>query len=46
MKVVGETKEAVAKARLMLEYSEAANQVVSEQLTFSTVFQPFWSNHS
>ena len=27
-------KEAVAKARLMLEYSEAANQVVSEQLTF------------
>ena len=46
MKVVGETKEAVAKARLMLEYSEAANQVVSEKLTFSTVFQPFWSNHS
>ena len=44
MKVVGETKEAVAKARLMLEYSEAANQVVSEQLTFSTDFQPFWSN--
>ena len=34
MKVVGETMEAVAKARLMLEYSEAANQVVSEQLTF------------
>ena len=34
MKVVGETKEAVAKARLMLEYSEAANQVVSEKLTF------------
>ena len=32
--MVGETKEAVAKARLMLEYSEAANQVVSEQLTF------------
>ena len=31
MKVVGETKEAVAKARLMLEYSEAANQVVSAQ---------------
>ena len=31
MKVVGETKEAVAKARLMLEYSEAANQVVSDQ---------------
>ena len=26
-KVVGETKEAVAKARLMLEYSEAAHQV-------------------
>ena len=29
LQVVGETKEAVAKARLMLEYSEAANQVVS-----------------
>ena len=28
MKVVGESKEAVARARLMLEYSEAANQVV------------------
>merc|ERR1719411_987522 len=31
-KVVGETKEAVAKARLMLEYSEAANQVVPRSL--------------
>jgi fragile X mental retardation protein len=31
-KVVGETKEAVAKARLMLEYSEAANQVVPRNL--------------
>lgn len=28
-KVVGETKEAVAKARLMLEYSEAAHQVLT-----------------
>ena len=26
-KVVGETKQAVTKARLMLEYSEAAHQV-------------------
>ena len=26
-KVVGESKEAVTKARLMLEYSEAAHQV-------------------
>jgi len=25
---MGESKEAVARARLMLEYSEAANQVV------------------
>ena len=39
MKVVGETKEAVAKARLMLEYSEAANQVVSDQSSpFKTLY--------
>jgi len=31
-KVVGESKEAVARARLMLEYSEAANQVVPRNL--------------
>ena len=30
-KVVGETKEAVKKARLMLEYSEAAHQVKVQQ---------------
>ena len=33
-KVVGETKQAVTKARLMLEYSEAAHQVCSH-------FSPF-----
>ena len=40
MKVVGETKEAVAKARLMLEYSEAANQVVSDQHSPIKTFLP------
>ena len=39
-KVVGETKEAVAKARLMLEYSEAANQVVSDQHSPIKTFLP------
>ena len=36
-KVVGETKEAVAKARLMLEYSEAAHQVLICHLSLDTV---------
>ena len=36
-KVVGETKEAVTKARLMLEYSEAAHQV--QHLPLAFVFQ-------
>ena len=36
-KVVGETKEAVTKARLMLEYSEAAHQV--QHLSLAFVFQ-------
>ena len=40
LKVVGETKEAVAKARLMLEYSEAANQVVSDQHSPIKTFLP------
>ena len=44
--MVGETKEAVAKARLMLEYSEAANQVVSAQSSPIKTFLPVLARNS
>ena len=44
-KVVGESKEAVTKARLMLEYSEAAHQVGvnSFHLSVATFSNPMFA---